>query len=243
VSQVHEEFARRINRQRVAPRLTDYCYHLLRGNLQAFYEFKAKVPTGALLLDVGCGYKPWATALPECTTIGVDYSAEWSSADALASGDALPFCDNTFDALICSEVLEHTRNPRGVVEELRRVCKPGAVLYVTSPMTFHEHGIPYDFQRFTRYWYKDVFSADEILALEETNSSVTSGLTAINMSIECSPLRLAVGLKHVIYVLTNLAGLAFDFFLEKIVSRIMRSYRVYFFNMPMGFALVVRLRK
>ncbi len=45
----------------------------------------------------------------------------------------LPFEDNYFDVVICSEVLEHLDNDKKAVVELHRVLKKGGTLLVTVP--------------------------------------------------------------------------------------------------------------
>jgi SAM-dependent methyltransferase len=45
----------------------------------------------------------------------------------------LPFCDGVFDAVICSEVLEHIADNRAAIGELVRVLKPGGNLVVSVP--------------------------------------------------------------------------------------------------------------
>lgn len=45
----------------------------------------------------------------------------------------LPYKDEMFDIIVCSEVLEHLLNPKIVLEELYRVLKWGGGLYVTTP--------------------------------------------------------------------------------------------------------------
>lgn len=49
------------------------------------------------------------------------------------SRDKLPFNDNTFDLVYCSEVIEHLVNPDFAMEEFRRVLKSGGNLLVTTP--------------------------------------------------------------------------------------------------------------
>lgn len=49
---------------------------------------------------------------------------------------ALPYKDNTFDVVICSEVLEHLEHPEKALEELRRVTKKYAVLSVPNEPLF-----------------------------------------------------------------------------------------------------------
>ena len=50
-------------------------------------------------------------------------------------GDALclPFADDTFDRIICSEVLEHIGDDFGAIAELTRVLKPGGIIATTVP--------------------------------------------------------------------------------------------------------------
>jgi cyclopropane fatty-acyl-phospholipid synthase-like methyltransferase len=48
-------------------------------------------------------------------------------------GTRLPFPDNTFDRIICSEVMEHIPDDSAAAAELARVLKPGGILGVTVP--------------------------------------------------------------------------------------------------------------
>ena len=59
---------------------------------------------------------------------------------ACMNGDALrlPFPDDTFDRVICSEVFEHIPDDEGAMRELARVLKPGGVLAATVPSWFPE---------------------------------------------------------------------------------------------------------
>lgn len=238
------EFAKKINRQRVAPTMLDYSYLSFRANLAAFENFAALVPSDARVLDAGCGFKPWQQFFPETVEyIGVDYSSEWSAPDALASVDFLPFADDSFDAIICSEVLEHTRYPENCINELKRICRPGGLIYISTPFCFPEHGVPYDFQRPTQYFYRDVFKNDEILALEATSSTMGSAFTMINFFVECTPLRMIWGFRHVIYFLCNLAGLISDAVIDFAAPRLMRTLRLYTHMLPLGYNMIIRVKK
>jgi len=56
------------------------------------------------------------------------------------SGSAygLPFADDTFDAVICSEVLEHLHDYEDAIAEIRRVLKPGGTFAATVPHAWPE---------------------------------------------------------------------------------------------------------
>ena len=51
----------------------------------------------------------------------------------------LPFRDETFDKVICSEVMEHVHDYRASARELARVTKPGGMVAVTIPTATSEH--------------------------------------------------------------------------------------------------------
>lgn len=55
----------------------------------------------------------------------------WSTVNG--DGTGLPFGDDTFDFIICSEVMEHIPDDSAAAAELARVLKPGGMLAVTVP--------------------------------------------------------------------------------------------------------------
>lgn len=111
---------------------------------------------GHLILDMGCGAGRHAfeSFRKGARVIALDYSFDelvgvrdllWAMRDAgevpesheaqAVRGDALclPFADDTFDRIICSEVMEHLPNDTGALAELVRVLKPGGIIAVTVP--------------------------------------------------------------------------------------------------------------
>jgi len=55
----------------------------------------------------------------------------------IASAESIPYCDQTFDAVISIHVLEHLENPAKVFREVRRVLKPDGMFLVKTPNKFH----------------------------------------------------------------------------------------------------------
>lgn len=57
----------------------------------------------------------------------------------VANGENLPFMNKTFDHVICSHVLEHSKNPSAFLDEISRVGKKG---YIETPSLIGEYLIP-----------------------------------------------------------------------------------------------------
>jgi SAM-dependent methyltransferase len=82
------------------------------------------------LLDIGCGPGSITVGLGCSTTIGVDFSPLPIEGVPVCGADAhaLPFPDASFDAVWSNATLQHVSSPLGVLQEARRVCRPGAVI-------------------------------------------------------------------------------------------------------------------
>ncbi|RYY56471.1 MAG: class I SAM-dependent methyltransferase [Chitinophagaceae bacterium] len=118
------------------------------------------------LLDVGCGQSPYRFYLDESKVNyhGIDIEGAtafgYHNPDVtFFDGSNIPFGDRTFDAVICTEVLEHVADYQFLVNEIWRTCKPGADVLVTIPWSARYHYIPYDFFRYTPSTLRTMFAA------------------------------------------------------------------------------------
>jgi len=67
----------------------------------------------------------------------------------------IPAPDASFDAILCSEVLEHVPEPTHALDEFSRLLKPGGALILTAPFSSNVHMAPYHFcTGFSKYWYE-----------------------------------------------------------------------------------------
>lgn len=121
---------------------------------------RLKIGANQTLLDLGCGEGRHALAAswlcPEAHVVAVDLSEhdvciartrqrEWAQPKArqccyfaVADGLQLPFAEHTFDAVICSEVLEHVEHYEQLLGEIHRVLKPGGQLAISVPRAWPE---------------------------------------------------------------------------------------------------------
>ena len=136
--------------------------HLAQREIARFVQENGAGLHG-LLLDVGCGQKPYRGFLPNIRRhVGIDMpgtSHGSQHSDVMASALALPFASSTFDSILCTEVLEHTPDPALGLREMARVARPGAILLMTVPMSEQLHEEPFDYCRFTRHWLRYLLEA------------------------------------------------------------------------------------
>jgi SAM-dependent methyltransferase len=104
------------------------------------------------LMDLGCGNQPfkvWYGPLVE-EIVPVD-AAPIPGVIVVDLSEPLPFEDDSFDTVLCTQVLEHVGNAELAMGEIARVLKPGGHALITVPFLYPTHEAPYDYQRFTHY--------------------------------------------------------------------------------------------
>jgi hypothetical protein len=141
----------------------DLRYTLRRTHVDLFMLREAgRLPAQALVLDNG-GHKESKRGRFDIRTFSLRTVTSNIVAskppDVLSDAAALAFADNCFDAVVCSEVLEHVPDPRRVLVECHRVLKPGGVLLITVPFLYQIHADPHDYGRYTDYFWREVLAA------------------------------------------------------------------------------------
>lgn len=100
-------------------------------------------------------------------TLDIDPNSDADYIADLCNTTTSIISDNTFDIVICAEVLEHTNNPFNVVNELERILKPGGLVCVSTPFNFRIHGPLPDNWRFTIHGLKTLFSNFDDVKINE----------------------------------------------------------------------------
>lgn len=141
----------------LVPRALRERLDLHKRSVLHFVEDTARaVPPGARLLDAGAGEGPYRPLFAHTRYVALDDrrgDAGWDYGGLDVVGDLrrIPFRDGAFDAVLCTETLEHLTDPQDVVRELARVLRPGGRVHVTAPLSFREHQEPHDYFRYTRH--------------------------------------------------------------------------------------------
>jgi ubiquinone/menaquinone biosynthesis C-methylase UbiE len=129
------------------------------------------IPNGHRILDAGAGelrLKPYCAHLDYVSQDFCQYEGKgdgnalqtgaWDTSriDIVSNIISIPVSDESFDVVLCSEVLEHIPNPVAAIKEFSRILKPGGILLVTAPFCSLTHFAPYHFASgLNRYWYEE----------------------------------------------------------------------------------------
>jgi len=77
------------------------------------------------------------------------------------------FGSESFDAVICANVIEHVKDWRLVIENMKEVLKKGGYIYITAPsIGFTYHAFPFDFWRYEIKDIRKIFSDFQITVLK-----------------------------------------------------------------------------
>ncbi len=96
------------------------------------------------ILDVGCGTGETLTFLkkifPKAELFGVDlspaavkFSKKRGHRAKISAATDLPFPNESFDAIVILDVIEHIKADSAVIKEAKRILKPGGVIILTAP--------------------------------------------------------------------------------------------------------------
>lgn len=133
----------------------------------------AALPQGARILDAGAGELKNRQHCKHLEYVSQDFcqyggqqggaineglqcpSWDTSRIDLISDITTIPAPDASFDAILCSEVLEHIPEPTKALDEFARLMKRGGLLILTAPFASLVHMAPYHYVTgFSRYWYE-----------------------------------------------------------------------------------------
>jgi SAM-dependent methyltransferase len=137
------------------------------------------------VLDIGAGEAPYRELFAEHAYVTLDHddTAHSGEVDLRGAADSIPVEDDSFDAIVCTQVLEHVPRPGEALREFNRVLRPGGLLMATIPFAWEEHEAPYDFFRYTRYGIEQLLADagfGEIETRSRTDCFTTLAQLALN---------------------------------------------------------------
>lgn len=137
----------------------DYRAQYVTPNRSAIRDFVHRFLAGSKvtgpILDVGCGYKSHRAEIlaifPDVDVITVDSNKAVGPDHCAKAEDMSVIGSETIGCVLCTELLEHVRDPRPVIREIKRVLRQGGIAVVSVPFRvgIHEKVNQPDYWRFT----------------------------------------------------------------------------------------------
>jgi SAM-dependent methyltransferase len=166
------------------------------------------------VLDVGCGIRPYYPFFEPYASEYVGVDVDNPAADLQGSVEALPVGDDSFDVVVCTQVLEHVSDTDLAVRELHRVTAPGGRVLVSTHGVQVYHPSPEDHWRWTHTGLERLFSRNgawSSLSVRPVGGATTclSALTAVYVDLLLRKAHLAPLARGSVWLL-NTAGAGLD---------------------------------
>lgn len=142
-----------------------------------------QIPAGHTILDAGCGSQRYRATCSHLQYTSQDFGQytvdergrlgspsaneatpyEYGEIDVVSDIWNIPLPNESFDAVLCTEVLEHVPYPIETVKELSRLLRPGGQLILTVPSNALRHQDPYFFTSgFSDRWLERILPEHDL---------------------------------------------------------------------------------
>lgn len=219
VRKLPDPFLRELHESRRNPRITYFLYLHCRRLLDDLAAAIAALPDPVGdVLDVFCGTRPYEDLFsPGTRYVGFDIDDSYGPGRAdVISTDFLPFGDQSFDVVLCTQAFYYLEDPIQGAAEILRVLRPGGTALISTTVVWPyrrdivEH-------RFTGPELAGLFSGCDEVTIVENGGRGTSWATVTNHLIRfaesAASKRMPVSprpLFAALYALVNAIGIALD---------------------------------
>lgn len=181
--------------------------NLLRHNANKLFRNKKDL----LILDVGCGEKPYYPFFTNYSSIyvGIDLN-KTKFVDVICCAQYLPFKDHTFEIVICTQVLEHVEAPNIVIENIFNKLKKEGFLFLSTHGIWMVHPHPFDFWRWTDLGLKKLLTNFSTVEVHDCGGSVSSIIQLFNLFIPTERMKRLSFLGRLLFVFLNKTGEVLD---------------------------------
>ena len=130
----------------------------------------SEIPSGLTILDAGAGNGNKKIFCQHLNYISQDIAqyvgveetgglhtgeVDYSKLDIVSDIINIPLNDESLDAILCVEVIEHVEDPLLVFKEFQRLLKKNGILILTAPFNSLTHYAPYHYSTgFSKYYYE-----------------------------------------------------------------------------------------
>lgn len=161
---------------------------ITRPRLHAFLE---RHRSEGKTLDVGCGNAIYGHLFPNRVTVDIEQRPGVAVDIIVDAHNLSVFTNDSFDIVLCTEVLEHLHTPAQAIAEFKRVLKPGGILLLTTRFVFPLHDTPNDYYRYTKYGLQYLLhDFENVEIMEETSTIETIAVLFQRIGFQCNTLGL-----------------------------------------------------
>jgi SAM-dependent methyltransferase len=159
-----------------------------------------------IVIDVGCGNKPYLDLFVGCEYVGVDRSYDDAEPDMIGDAASIPLDDCYADIVFSTQVIEHVPDHQAMLDECYRILKPSGTIILTGPFYWPLHEEPNDFFRFSKHGFEKIFikSGFQSIDVVPDSGDWIQILQSVNLKLPNGKLMLPA------FVLFNLIGLILD---------------------------------
>ncbi len=145
------------------PFLRDLSYSLRRYYVDEFYfRHSADLIDRGMVLDLG-GNRTEKRGIFDlgqyCSQVVYANLSLEKKPDVRCLAEFIPLRSKAVGVVICSELLEHVKDPVSVLNEIFRVLKHDGILLMCTPFLTRIHADPADYGRYTQFYWEEVLSS------------------------------------------------------------------------------------
>jgi SAM-dependent methyltransferase len=109
------------------------------------------------ILDTGGAYSPYKSIVKATKYAVLDIDPKFKPNYVADVHDMKIIKNQSFDAIIATELLEHCYNPQQVINEFKRVLASKGKIVLSVPFLYPYHPDPYDYYRYTEDGLRHLF--------------------------------------------------------------------------------------
>jgi len=139
-------------------------------------KIAADLPKDTRVIDVGAGSGKYRNMFGHCKYTSQDFgkargsagsSFQYGKIDIVSDLTNIPVADNSFEVILCTEVLEHVSEPIKAIEEFSRILKHKGRLFISAPLGSGLHMTPHHYYGgFTPSFYKKFLRENKFKKIE-----------------------------------------------------------------------------
>lgn len=194
--------------------------------------------TNKTILDLGSSHKPYQELFQASEYFGVDFSDD-PAVDKKADLNNPLNLERQFDVVVSFDTLEHVLNTVEILNTIHRHMKPEARAIITTPFLFGIHDAPFDYHRFTEFFYKDIPHEGLEMEILERSTTYPASLV-VHQNYFFYRLPIPYFLKFPLYLLVNIFAVLVDWVCRQIAKLQVHWLTKFLWSGPLEYFVVLK---